>query len=132
MSKEQMQTTHNTCHTHLKNNPFDVPVGYFNLLSQQVGLQIDQKSTPKRRTVYKAQLTLAASFVLMIGIGYGIVRLITPNIGDTEPFDTDHLSLFKTYTLLQNDEWEETLDAELIISFLTDHGISPYTIAALE
>ena len=136
-----MQSVNNIDHTHLKNNPFRVPHGYFDLLPQQVGEKIAQMSAQETyevastisfRKSIRPQLSLAASFVLMIGLGYGLVRLLTPYRGDTELFDTDHISLFKTYTLLQNDEWEEELDSESIITFLTEHRISPYSLAALD
>jgi hypothetical protein len=136
-----MQNTNATEHTHLKHNPFRVPHGYFDLLPQRTGQKIVQMSTQEAhdmslgfsfRKQIIPQLALAASFVLMIGLGFGIVRLATPNLSDTDIFDPDHLSVFKTYTLLQNDEWEETLDSEQIIIFLTEHGISPYAIAALD
>jgi len=136
-----MQSVNNIKHTYLKNNPFRVPNDYFDLLPQQIGEKITQISahetlavvqTRSFRKSINAQLALAASFVLMIGIGYGLIRLITPNRTDAELFDPDHISLFNTYTLLQNDEWEKELDSESIITFLTEHRISPYSIAALE
>ena len=132
MSKKRM---------HLKNNPFSVPDGYFDQLPQQIGQKITQFSTQDAhhmhshvyyKKIWGSQLALAASFILMIGLGYGVVRLISPHQIDTEPYDTDPISLFQTYTLLQNDEWEEPLDSEQIITFLTEHGISPNAIAYLD
>ena len=136
-----MQTGNNIEQTHLKNNPFRVPQGYFDLLPQQVGQKIAQMSVQEVfddrsgfsiRKIVRPQLALAASFALMIGLGYGIVRLVTPDFVEVESSNTEHISLFRTYTLLQNDEWEEAFDSEQIIAFLTEQGISPYAIASLD
>ena len=136
-----MQTTRDIKYTHLKSNPFSVPDGYFDLLPQYVGQKIAHRSTQQTRRVsmdfsvfkrFGAQLALAASFVLMIGLGYGIVRLVTPKSVDTDPFDSEPLSVFKTYSLLQDDEWDEPIDSEEIITYLTEHGISPNAIAYLD
>ena len=136
-----MQTTRDIKHTHLKNNPFSVPDGYFDLLPQYIGQKIAHISTQQTRRIgvdfsvfkrFNAQLALAASFILMIGLGYGLVRLITPKSVDTDPFDSEPLSVFNTYSLLQDDEWEDSIDSEQIITYLTEHGISPNAIAYLD
>jgi len=136
-----MQTTYNIAHTHLKKNPFSVPDGYFDLLPQQIGQKIARISTEQTHGAYSgspvfkrlsAQLALAASFVLMIGLGYGLIRLITPKSVDSDPFDAAPISVFKTYTLLQNDEWEDPIDSEQIITFLTERGISPLAVVSFD
>ena len=128
-------------HTHLKENPFRVPYGYFDSLSQQTSQQISQfsseelsglHSTPSFKKMFVSQLFLAASFVLMLGIGFGLVKMILPNSDDTDLPYTEHISVFSTYTLLQNDDLSEPLDSEEIITFLTEQGISPNAIAFLD
>lgn len=122
-------------------NPYRVPHGYFEMLPQRIGEKIGQTSTNERRAnvhslsfrkSIRPQLAFAASLILMIGLGYGVVRLITPAHNDSDLSYTEHISLFNSYSLLQDDEWEDALDSEDIISFLTDYGISPNTIAFLD
>ncbi|MDR2586505.1 MAG: hypothetical protein LBC84_09895 [Prevotellaceae bacterium] len=136
-----MQHIHKIEHTHLRSNPYGVPQGYFDLLPQQIGQIITQVSASGGQEVgsgsslrmrLRAQLALAASFVLLIGLGYGIVWLVTPEKVDRDPFNSSSISLFNTYTLLQDDEWEDPIDLEQIITFLTDRGISPNAIAYLD
>ena len=125
-----MQTTNNILHTHFKENPFRVPHGYFDSLPQQIGQKMG-KTSPQRR-ILRPQLALAASFALMIGLGYTLVRLITPNRADTEFSYTESVSPFTTYTLLQSDEWNDSLDPESIITFLTEQNISLYAISSID
>ena len=127
-----MQTINNISEIHLKSNPFRVPNGYFDSLPQQVGQKIDARPNLSFRKIFGPQLALAASFALMIALGYGLLRLTTPDMVDTESAYDEHISLFNAYTLLQNDEWEEDLDSEQIIAFLTEQGVSPYLLASLE
>ena len=136
-----MRTANFIEHTDLKNNPFRVPHGYFDLLPQQIGQKIAQTSTRNAldvplglsfRRILSPQLAWAASFILMIGLGYGIARLTVSDPVDSELFSIDHISLFKTYTLLQCDELDDSLDSEDIIAFLTEHRISPNAIAFLD
>lgn len=125
---------------HLKENPFSVPDGYFSLLPQRLHKQISKISAEEYpvvqfssfKTRLKSQLSLAASLVIMIGMGYAIVHFISPNRSDRDLSYTEYISLFNSYSLLQNDEWENAFDSEDIISYLTDHGISPDAIAYLE
>ena len=126
-----MLTTHFIKQAHLKENPFRVPHGYFDLLSQQTGERISQIS-PRNHFPFRNQLALAASFILMVGLGYGVVKWITPKFDDTDISYTEQYSPFKTYVLLQDEELDEPLDSEQIITFLTEHGISPNTIAFLD
>jgi len=124
-----------------KGNPFCVPHGYFDLLPQRMGEKIGPTCTQGRTHLHttlsfkkrlRAQLSLAASLILMIGLGYGMVRLITPNHADTDLSYTENISLLSSYTLLQDNEWDNALDSEEIISYLTDHGVSPNAIAYLD
>ena len=126
-----MQNTHMAEHTDLKNNPFRVPHGYFESLPQLIEQKRVRASTPSIRVI-SSRLAYAASFVLLIGLGYGLMRLIVPGLSDNDLPDTENLSLFKTYTLLQHDEQEDSFDSEQIITFLTEHGISPNAVAVLD
>jgi len=136
-----MKTINIIEHTHFKENPFRVPQGYFDSLSQQMSQRIsllssdeisDLHSAPSFRKMFVSQLSLAASFVLMLGIGFGLVKMILPKSTDADfPF-TDHISVFNTYTLLQNNDLDKPLDSEEIITFLTEKGISPNAIAFLD
>jgi hypothetical protein len=136
-----MQTANNIIHAHIKKNPFCVPDGYFESLPQQIGHKMSAvsarnvlgtHSVSSFRKVIRPQLALAASFALMITLGYGLVRLITPHRVENESSYVEHISLFQTYALLQSVEREESLDSESIITFLTDQGISLYAIASID
>ena len=127
-----MQTINNITHPHFKSNPFRVPNGYFDSLPVEVGQKIDFQKRFSFRRILGPQLALAASFALMITLGYGIIRLITPNESDSESIYIENISMFNSYTLLHDDEWDDNLDAEQIITFLTEHGVSPHLIASLE
>ena len=135
-----MNSTNIIAQKYVKENPYRVPHGYFESMPQRIGEKIDQISSPKRSNVYmrsfqtslRSQLALAASLILMMGLGYGVLRIIIPGFTDSDLSYTENISLFNSYSLLQNDEWEEDLDSEDIISFLTDQGISPNAIAFLD
>lgn len=135
-----MQRTNIIEQKELRENPYRVPHGYFDLLPQLIGKKIappsKQESAPVHSLSFgkslRSQLALAASFILMMGMGYGVVRLITPNDFDTDLSYTENISLFNSYSLLQGEEWEDELDSEEIISYLTDHGISPNALAFLD
>jgi len=128
-----MQTTKMIERADLKSNPFSVPHGYFDLLPQQIDQKIVKGThrIPFTRAV-RLQLAYAASIVLFIGLGYGLLQLITSERSDVDFPYSENISLFKAYTLLQNDDAEEPYDSEQIITFLTEHGISPNAIAVLE
>ena len=128
-----MQTTKIIERTDLKSNPFSVPHGYFDLLPQQIDQKIVKGThrIPFTRTV-RFQLAYAASIILFLGLGYGLLHLITSDRSDVDFPYSENISLFKAYTLLQNDDAEEPYDSEQIITFLTEHGISPNAIALLE
>ena len=125
-----MQTNKIIEHSDLKEIPFSVPHGYF----ESLPLQINQKiaRSPAHRRSITFPLAYAASIVLFIGLGYGLIRLVTPDRSDADFPYSENISLFKAYTLLQHDELEEPYDSEQIITFLTDHGISPNAVAVLD
>lgn len=136
-----MEKTTNIAFGHVKKNPFTVPSGYFDDLPRRINQQIDlMEENRKPRFMglslkkLSPQLALAASFILMIGLGYGIVRLITPKKTETDPLAIEvYFSRFDAYTLLNSaDDLDDTIDSEQIIAFLTERGISPYAIASLE
>jgi len=145
MSKRYMQTNTNIERAELKGNPFGVPDGYFELLPQQVKqgvskgtrqvkMEISQgkRRLPFEMTAVRYQLAYAASIVLFIGLGYGLIQLVMPDRSDADFPYSENISLFKAYTLLHHDDAEESYDSEQIITFLTEHGISPNAIAVLD
>ena len=119
---------------HLEQNPFLVPPGYFDALPVLVATKIGSKAIWPYKTILKPLLSLAASFVVLFGLGYGILSLTTSKRADTDLFTTETLiSRFNTYLLLNNmNEIEEGFDSEEIITFLTDHGVLHFSIAALD
>jgi len=129
-----MQTTKIIERAELRNNPFGVPDGYFKLLPQQVkqGVPQGKLRLPFEMTGVRYQLAYAASIILFLGLGYGLIQLVTPDRSDADFPYSENISLFKAYTLLHQDDAEEPYDSEQIISFLTEHGISPNAIALLD
>ena len=129
-----METINNIKSSHLKKNPFLVPSGYFEALPGEVSQRIEDR-VPWSYKMIRSQLALAASFLLIIGLGYGLINLITPKSAETDPFAAGaYMSRLDTYILFYSDEDDarETVDAEQIITFLAEHGISPYSITSLD
>ena len=119
---------------HLKQNPFLVPSGYFDSLPIQVGQKIGAKPVWSVAKTLKPFLSLAASFLVLFGLGYGILTLTTSKRDDVDPLFTESaISQFDSYLLLNNlEEFDEGLDSDEIITYLTEHGVSHFLIAALD
>ena len=124
---------HNIESNHLKQNPFLVPSGYFEALPGLVAQKIGPKSSPSFKINFRPILSIAASFILLFGLGYGIISQIVPK-ADKDPLALESFfPRFNTYLLLNNmDDFDSVLDSEDIITFLTEHGVSHFSIAALD
>lgn len=83
---------------HLKENPFTVPEGYFQQIADQWKFEPEQASqtseatAPKRSflRLIRPQLQFAAGFLLLFGLGYGLLSLATTS--RTSVPETDELS----------------------------------------
>lgn len=65
----------------LKQNVFAVPKGYFDTLQERITERLSnakQQPAVLRWQPVRAQLAFAASFVLLIGVGYGVFSLLWP------------------------------------------------------
>ena len=120
--------------SHLKQNPFLTPPGYFDALPDMVAQKIGQKTIWSVTTTLRPLLRLAASIIVLLGLGYGTFSLITSKTADMDSLTAGaHISRFDTYMLLNSmDEFDKTYDSEQIITYLTEHGVSRFTIAALD
>ena len=118
----------------LKQNPFLVPNGYFDALPELVAQRIAPKTIWSLRRTLKPLLSLAASFIVLFGLGYGIVGLTASKGADTDLLGApSYISHFDAYVLLNSpQDHVELIDSEEIISFLTEHGVSRFSIAALD
>jgi|SRR5574344_423036 hypothetical protein len=63
-------------HQELKDNPFSVPDNYFSSLEENVREKVhhSEKIYPRFQQI-KSYLTLAVSFLVVLGIGYGVLSL---------------------------------------------------------
>ncbi len=70
---------------HLKEDPFIVPDNYFSSLEKSIGekIAIEKDSDKGIWRLLKPAIGLAASFALMLGIGYGVMK-ITGSLEETE------------------------------------------------
>jgi len=129
----------------LKKSPYTAPQGYFEALPGLMRQQVESQESamPQRyyfrprfsMKVFRSQLALAASLVLLIGLAYGGLYLATPRqIVEAETLAIEEgFTPFRSYTLwedFQSDEQQP--DPEEIITFLTENGISPLAVASLD
>jgi len=119
---------------HLKQNPFLTPPDYFDALPGLVAQKIGSKPVWSLSGTLKPLLSLAASFIVLFGLGYGIISLTTPHTAKGDPLSTETvISRFNVYMLLNNmEESDEVLDSEEIITYLHEHGVSHFSLAALD
>ena len=154
----------------LKENPFGAPAGYFSSLQQEVMEKISAMPHEESRQVYtpapkptfmtflKPALTLASVFGIVIGMGYGAMKLTdiigkgnsaaetsAPIAGNVHPqeISEDYMASFLDITIedlfsaAENTESHidilyQEIDNETIEQYLIDTGVSASSIALLE
>ena len=155
----------------LKENPFGAPAGYFSSLQQEVMDKISamphdqyvQDYTPASKptflTFLKPALTLASVFGIVIGMGYGAMKLtdiigkgntaaetsapIAENTQHTLELSEDYMAsilditIEDLFTASENQENQidiiyQEIDSESIEQYLIDAGVSASSIALLE
>jgi len=119
---------------HLKQNPFLAPSGYFDALPDLVASKIGQRTAWSVTATFRPLSRLAASVLVLFGLGYGAFSLITSKTTDMDSLAAGaFISRFDTYMLLNStDESDRIHDSEQIITYLTEHGVSRFSIAALD
>lgn len=82
----------------LKRNPFIMPEGYLTDLENSVHDRIYRSSTPFMSFIFKTKsyVTLGVSFLLILGIGYGVFAL-TSRVSSSED-----ASIMSVVTLIEN------------------------------
>ncbi len=153
---------------YLKENPFGTPAGYFSKMQQEVmetisampHVQIEEESTPASKptflTYLKPALTLASVFGIVIGMGYGAMKLTdilahkeaaplaeTTKASDTQEFADSDMASILNITIEDlfaenenNNGAVEVLapeiDKETIEEYLIDTRLPASAIALLE
>ena len=150
---------------YLKENPFGTPAGYFSKMQQEVmetisampHVQIEEESTPASKpTFLTPALTLASVFGIVIGMGYGAMKLTdilahkeaaplaeTTEASDTQEFaDSDMASILNItiedlFAENENDNvavevHAPEIDKETIEEYLIDTRLPASAIALLE
>jgi len=130
----------------MRENPFSVPEGYFSKLENNIHILITSKKEKKSVwNILKPVFTLAFTFIIIYGIGYGVLSL-TNNIKTVKEVPTDMAIIESGYIntnfidYYENSDSsliseEETLDEEEIVSYLLNHLSSTdlaYLYASLE
>lgn len=117
--------------------PFKTPEGYFDALEDRLMARISveaSKPAPSRRQriwmAFKPALTLAATFALIFGMGYGVLSL-THTLDGRKASDAAagyasaeeelirHSSVINYYQADDPAEAEEDIDEDTLIDFLT-------------
>lgn len=138
---------------YLKENPFGTPAGYFNKMQQEVmetisampHAQIEQEDTsapePIFLTYLKPALTLASVFGIVIGMGYGAMKLTdiiahkqtaplaettetatTQDLAESEMASILHITIEDLFT--ENENPDEEIEEYLIDSRLPASAIA--------
>ena len=153
---------------YLKENPFGTPAGYFSKMQQEVmetistmpHTQVQEECTPASRptflTYLKPAITLASVFGIVIGMGYGAMKLTdiiphketaplaeTADICSTQEFEESDMASILNITIEDlvavDENTDETIevhtpeiDKESIEEYLIDIRLSASAIALLE
>ncbi len=126
-----------------KQNAFEVPKGYFDVLEEKVTERIAVVSQPQPswRKALRPQLAFAAGFVALVIAGYGGLHLLnqlkSPAIkGVSEDIyayadmlDIDENAVINLMTEKKHDP---SIETDAIINYLADANISLTDIASLE
>lgn len=153
MKKTDKDILQNPC---LKENPFTVPPGYFSRIEDQVHAEISLHKTTSvksgRFAVLKTHFALAATFALILGIGYGFFHLTGSMNRGSDNFPTDENAWLQD-SLFSESLLEETLgnmpldeseileiiqikdtliNTEEIEQYLIDSNVPLVTLASLE
>lgn len=144
----------------LKENPYFVPKDYFisvekeitdkisNIVKEERLVNEEASRIPTSVKLLKSMLGLAASFILIFGLGYGVMRITTSNYLNEEKSlsQNDTISLTDEYellnTTLKNHQLEDALQIiseepiqisnEDIEDYLINSDISELSLASLE
>lgn len=142
----------------LKENPYTVPQGYFSMVEDEVREKIHGKQSEKGSlySIFKTNIALVASFVLIFGIGYGIMHLTnTPDTlkmqqqlySESQDSNADSLTdeliirvignypIMEAMAEMDNDpqiDNEPTFNKDNIEQYLIDSDVSLITLASLE
>lgn len=119
---------------HLKENPFEVPDGYFDRLENELMQKISEGPSNKRKVIRqltKPAVTLAAAMLLLTLLMYFALNLIhdrngiqnsnTELFAELEYFDVDNYDLAEQN--LSHEEAKAELSRELLIEYLTTEDI---------
>ena len=135
----------------LRQNPFGVPEGYFASLQEKIAERVAD-TTPQiafpaldKRHSWHSQLAFAASFILLVGMGYGMLKLIAPaTVNNSQLADDDIYTLIQSVVpsiseatlmdaVLDDNSFvaeTELIGSEDIIDYLSDANLSIYYIMA--
>lgn len=118
----------------LKENPFEVPDGYFDRLENELMQKISEGPSNKRKVIRqltKPAVTLAAAMLLLALLMYFALNLIhdrngiqnsnTELFAELEYFDVDNYDLAEQN--LSHEEAKAELSRELLIEYLTTEDI---------
>jgi hypothetical protein len=130
-----------------KQNPFATPATYFATLQERITDRIAEtkpQTTGIRWQSIRMQLTFVASFVLLVGIGYGFFSFLQTPTPSLPPVADENTEMLRSYlsgivdehTLLQAAASDghaviDALDDEAIIRYLNNTNVSLNEIAAL-
>ena len=135
----------------LKRNVFTVPEGYFDTLQERITEAVanaKRLSSVLRWRPLRAQLAFAASFTLLIGVGYGVFSLLWPS---TTASEKNYAGSFPNYLTQiidepalihaianhskhESAEWQPVvaeMDDDAIIRYLADADVSLSDIDAM-
>ncbi len=124
-----------------KENPFKVPEGYFDTLSDRVMDRINREEPEKKvriRQIIRPQLALAAAILGFALISYTFVRVFTPGSTTGEYYDLatlekisyfyDESTLMEMIPSEDGTESEEDLWVDDAIDYLADNEIGFYQL----
>ena len=153
---------------YLKENPFGTPAGYFSKMQQEVmetissmpHAQVEQENTPAQKptflTYLKPAFTLASVFGIVIGMGYGAMKLTDiiahkeaapvaqttetpakPEFADSDMASILHITIEDLFAENENTDGpmevhSPEIDKETIEEYLIDTRLPASAIALLE
>ncbi len=119
-----MRKFNNISGTHLKENPFTVPLGYFENMESSVTRKISEKSMRKHVSRYYYLTSAAALIIIFITIG-----VINNQISKDPAVASDIQDFATTFENAGINNGVENLSSEEIMEFLEHDGTDVVTLS---